>query len=202
MTATLLQTRPTTRRIWPRVAADTRYVLTGLPLAVASFTVCLTVATAGLTLALVWVGLPLLVVAATLARGFATSERARLSGLGERLPAPAYGESRRVLAVLTDRQSWRDLTHAILRFIPSTFSSALVLSWWAGVIGSATFAVWGWSLPDGPHDSDLPQLLGLGESYLVAVGFYAVVALVLTATLPIVTRFAARLEAGFARALL
>ncbi|MBL7254183.1 sensor domain-containing protein [Paractinoplanes lichenicola] len=201
MTTTQLE-MPLAVRLWPRVAADTRYVLTGLPLAVASFTVCLTLLTAGLTLAVVWIGIPLLVLTMTQARAFAAGERSRLAALGDHLPTPSYGGSRRVLAMLTDPQSWQDVMHATLRWIPSTISTSLVLTWWAGVLGGATYALWGWALPDGPDDTDLPQLLGLGDSYLTATGFYLIVALVAAATLPLVTHFAARLEAGFARALL
>ena len=202
MTTTQLE-MPLAVRLWPRLAADTRYVLTGLPLAVASFAVCLTALTAGLTLAVVWVGVPLVVFALMQARGFAASERARLA-----LPAPAYREAfsparhHRLLATVSDPRSWRDLAHAALRFIPNTISASLVLTWWLGLLGSVTWALWGWSLPNGPDDADLPQVLGLGDSYTTSVVFYLMVAAAFALTLPAVAHAAARLEAAFARALL
>ncbi|MEU4422846.1 sensor domain-containing protein [Actinoplanes sp. NPDC024001] len=199
---------PATRAL-RRLGADTRYVLTGMPLGLAAVILCLTGVAAGLGLAVVWVGVPLLAAAMMLARGFAVTERSRISAvLGEPMPQPAYrtangpGLVRRLLAVLADPQSWRDLAHASLRFVPSTVAFSLVLAWWAGMLGSLTWSLWGWSLPNGPDERDLPELLGFGEGYLTAVGFYLVLAVLFAITLPAVVRGSALLEARFARALL
>jgi hypothetical protein len=148
------------------------------------------------------------VLAATMmwARGFAAVERGRIGPvLGRSIPGPAYRTGtgvRRLLAPLTDPQSWRDLAHAILRFIPSTIAFSFVAVWWAGLLGGLSWAAWGWSLPGGADDQGLPELLGLGDSYGTSVGFYLVSALVFAVTLPAVTRGAARLEARFAQAFL
>ncbi|MFB9184972.1 sensor domain-containing protein [Dactylosporangium sucinum] len=188
-------------RTLPRLAADTRYVLTGFPVALAAFVLCLTTVTMGVGLAVVWVGVPLAVAALTLARTFATAERARVADvLGEAVPRPVYRTG--TWRMFADPQSWRDLAHALLRWIPSTVAFCIVVSWWAAALGSLTWSLWGWALPDGPDDHELPELIGLGDAYLTAVVFYLVVAAVLAVTLPAVTRAAARVEAGFARALL
>ena len=196
-------------RLLPRLVSDTRYVLTGLPTAVASITVCLTGAATGLGLAVVWVGVPLTVAALLAARRFADAERARIAPvLGRPATRPDYrtvestSRAWRLLGALADPQSWRDLAHATLRIIPGTVSFALVATWWAGVLGGLSWSLWGWALPDGPDDSKLPELLGLGDAYLTNVLFYLVLALFFAATLPAVARCAALLDARFADRLL
>ena len=69
-------------------------------------------------------------------------------------------------------------------------------------VGSLTWSLWGWSLPDGPDDRDLPELLGFGGSYLTSISFYLDLAELFAITLPAVVRGSALLEARFARALL
>jgi hypothetical protein len=210
MTTTSIDTQlapaPVTRA-WVHLAADTRYVLTGFPLAVIAFSLCVTGFSAGVGLAVVWVGVPLLAATLMWSRGFATAERARVAPvLGAAIPTPAYRTAKsaslpaRLLAVLADPQSWRDLTHATLRLIPSTIAFSFVATWWAGVLGGATWSLWGWALPK--DDVELPELLGFGDSYGTIVIFYLAIAAVFAVTLPAVTRWAAILEARFARALL
>ncbi|MDI6102401.1 sensor domain-containing protein [Actinoplanes sp. NEAU-A12] len=196
-------------RILPRLAADTRYVLTGLPLGLAAALVCATGLAVGLGLAVLWVGVPLMMFALMQARGFAAAERERIAAvLGHEIPAPAYrGASAstlpaRVLAVLADAQTWRDLAHATLRLIPNTLSFSLVASWWAAVVGGLSWVLWGWSLPNGPGDDELPEILGLGDGYLTNVTFYLLLAVPFALTLPAVARWAARFEARFAERLL
>ncbi|WP_238011689.1 sensor domain-containing protein [Dactylosporangium sp. AC04546] len=185
----------------PRLAADTRYVLTGFPVALASLVLCVTTVSLGVGLAVLWVGVPLVLAALGLARTFAVAERDRISAvLGTPVPQPAYGTGAR--RMLTDPRSWRDLAHALLRWIPNTVSFSVVAGWWAAALGSLTWSLWGWSLPDGPDDHELPELIGLGDAYLTAVVFYLVLAAFFALTLPAVARAAARFEAECSRALL
>ncbi|WP_436535183.1 sensor domain-containing protein [Actinoplanes sp. HUAS TT8] len=186
---------------------NTRYVLSGLPLALSSAVVCVTAFSAGLGLAVVWLGVPLLIFALGMSRGFAETERGRIAKvLGEPVARPVYRTTDstnllvRLVTVLGDRQTWRDLTHAALRWIPNSVAFSLVTTWWAGMLGGLSWGLWGWALPHG--DVEVPQLLGFGDSYLTIVLFYLAVAAVFAATLPTVAHAAARLEARFARSLL
>jgi hypothetical protein len=196
-------------RIVPRLGADTRYVLTGLPLAVASVIIAVTSFAAGLGLAVLWLGVPMMIFALGAARRLADLERARIARvLDQPIETPVYRTTgaahplRRLGAALADPQSWRDLAHAALRFIPSTIAFVLTATWWASMLGSLTWAAWGWSLPDGPEDRELPELLGITHSYGGTVLFYLVLGALLALTLPAVVRGAALLEARFSRALL
>lgn len=196
-------------RILPRLAADTRYVLTGLPAAVAGAVVCVVGLAAGLGLAVAGVGVPIVIFALMQARGFAAAERERIAViLGHRIHHPVYRAASastvpaRLFAVLADPQTWRDLAHTILRVIPGALSFALLATWWAAVAGGLSWALWGWSLPGGPGDSELPAILGLGDSYLTNVTFHLVLAVPFVLTLPLVARRAALFEARFAEKLL
>jgi len=177
-----------------RVAEDSRYVLSGLPTAVASFVVCATAFTAGASLAVVWVGVPLLVLALMQSRKFAARERERVAAvLGVEVPAPVY-RTGRLMALIADGRTWRELAHAVLRFIPNTIAVSFVATWWAGMSGGVSFALWGWSLPG----DDLPQLLGLSDTYVASIVFYLGAGLLFALTLPAVVRTAARFEARLA----
>jgi hypothetical protein len=194
-------------RAWAGLATDTRYVLTGFPLALAATILCVTGFSIGAGLAVVGAGVPLLAATMLWSRGFATAERARVAPvLGAALPDPTYRAATseslpaRLIAVLTDPQSWRDLAHAALRLVPSTIAFSLVATWWAGVLGGATWALWGWALPT--DDVEVPELLGFGRGYGTIVTFYLIVAAFFALTLPAVARWSARFEARFARALL
>ncbi|MFC4072588.1 sensor domain-containing protein [Actinoplanes subglobosus] len=194
-------------RVLPRLAADTRYVLTGLPHALAAILVCVTALSVGVGLAVLWVGVPLAFFALMQARGFAAAERERIAPVLEReISAPAYRPAgadtvpSRLFAVLADAQTWRDLAHAALRWIPSSIAFTLVASWWAAALGGLTWVLWGWALPS--DSTELPEMLGFGDGYLTNAVFHGLVALVFVVSLPAVARWAALLEARFAATLL
>jgi hypothetical protein len=194
-------------RVLPRLAADTRYVLTGLPTALAAVLVCVTALSLGVGLAVLGVGVPLSFFALMQARGFAAAERERIAPvLQRRIESPSYRTARaatlpaRLFAVLADAQTWRDLAHAALRWIPSSIAFTLVATWWAAILGGLTWVLWGWSLPS--DGREVPEMLGFGDAYLTKVTFYGVLAVVFVVTLPAVARWAALFEARFAARLL
>ena len=140
-----------------RLAADTRYVLAGFPAALGTAVLCAAGLAAGAGLAVAAVGVPLLIATLGRARGFAAAERTRIATvLGRSVPEPSYRTGtaasplRRLTVALADPQTWRDVAHAVLRVVPSGLALAVVVAWWAGVIGGLTWALWGWTLPAGP----------------------------------------------------
>jgi signal transduction histidine kinase len=197
------------RNLLRQLAIDTQYVLVGFPLGIITLVLCVVGFALGVGFAVLWVGVPLLVGTLLMARGLATVERARTGPvLGRRLPHPHYKRTaegallRRMVTPLTDPQSWLDLLHGMFRLVPSTIAFCFVVTWWAGTLGGLTWALWGWSLPNGPDDQDLPELLGFDPSYGTKVVFYAVLGAALLATLYPVVRGVALLEARFAQGLL
>ena len=196
-------------RAFRHLGVDTQYVLLGFPLGIVTIVLGAVGFALGLGLAVLWIGVPIMVASLMVARGFATLERARIGPvLDGRVPHPYYKKRRdgsrvrRVLTPLTDAQSWLDLLHAVFRFIPSTIAFCFVIVWWAATLGGLSWALWGWSIPNGPDDQDLPDLLGIGSAYSTRIVFYLVIGAFFALTLYPVVRGAALLEALFARALL
>ncbi|WP_250033267.1 sensor domain-containing protein [Paractinoplanes maris] len=201
-TAPQLDMRPTAAQLETplakQVADNSRYVLSGFPIALASSVIVLAAFVAGLSLVVVWIGVPLLVLALTRSRTVAAAERARVAEvLGVPMPAPAP-RTGRLTALITDGPAWRELAHAILRLVPSTIAFSVVVTWWAGMLGGVSFALWGWSLPG----DDLPELLGLSDTYPASIAFYLAAGVLFALTLPAVVSAAAHFEARFARRLL
>jgi signal transduction histidine kinase len=197
-------------RLLRRLGQDTLYILVGFPLGIVTLVLCLVGLFFGLGTAIIWIGLPALVATIMMARGFATLERARIAPvLGRELPRPHYkraaedaGIARRALTPLSDGQSWLDLVHGTFRLIPSTIAFALAVAWWAGALGGLTFPLWDWSIPRGPDNQDLPELLGLGTADSTRIVFYMALGFFFAGTLIPVIRGLALFEAGFARGLL
>jgi len=185
-----------TSSILSRLGRDTQYVLVGFPLGLLAVVLCMTGFWLGVGLSLIWIGVPLLVGVLLLARGLATVERTRIAAvIGHRLPHPYYkrpagsGFGAQVRAPLTDGQLWLDLLHGMFRFIPSTIAFCFTLTWWAGALGGLTFPLWDWSIPRGPDNTDLPELLGLGDATSTRTVFYLTVGLLFALTLyPVVRR--------------
>ena len=196
-------------RILRQLGKDTQYALVGFPLGLIAVVLSMTLFWLGVGLSIIWIGLPVLMGTFLMVRGLAVVERVRVGAvLGRRLPHPAYKKAvgpsfwRRVFTPLGDGQNWLDLLHAMFRFIPATIAFSFVLTWWIGALGGITFPLWDWSIQRGPDNTDLPELIGLGDGNAVRYAFYVGVGLFFTLTLYPVVRGMALMEAAFARLLL
>lgn len=193
-----------------RLGRRTVYLLVGFPLGLVSFVSLVTGLALGIGTLITFLGLPILTVTVLTARLLAAGERQLLRHLLEREVAPmtyrraeaAVSPIRRLTRPLTDPQSWRDVAHGFLTFPISVAGFVIALTWWSVAITGSTWYAWGWILPDGPDSQDLPQLLGLGDAYLIRAAFYAAIGLVATITLPAVIGGAAALRALLADGLL
>jgi signal transduction histidine kinase len=180
------------------------------PLALVAFVVVITGLALGAGLLITLIGLPILMVTGYIARGFAHAQRSAIRRvLKLQAPSPHYlradrGASwlRRTARPLTDTQTWLDVGHAILGLITATIGWCFMVTWWAGALGGLSWAAWGWSIPNGPQDQDLPELLGFSDGYGVRVGFYLVIGLFFALTLPFVIATMARMHSGLSRVLL
>ncbi|MEU8299452.1 sensor histidine kinase [Micromonospora sp. NPDC048909] len=189
---------------------DSGYVLLGFPLALTSFVVLLVGLSLGVGLVVTVIGLPILSGTLYAARGFADIERLRLPAVLRqprvrpryRLAEPGASAWRRIFIPMGDAQSWLDLAHGVLKLIVAVVTFVLTLSWWAGAITGTLYWAYDWALPRGGDDSDLAQLLGLGDSALARVGLNTAIGLFFLITLPIVARGCALLQASFGRAML
>lgn len=198
-------------RTWRRIGADLAYLLPGFFLSLVSFIVLLTLFSVGVSTIIVWIGLPILVLCMSVARGFADINRsmaARWSGLEQ----PVYyssGERRSIKGMFTslaDPQLWRDLVHGtVVSFAWRTAAFSVAITWLAVILGGLTQWFWLRYLPE--ENTPLAEYIGLdrllgvspqtAESWLGLV--YGVVFLLL---LPFMTRFLAATDAAMARGLL
>ncbi|MGW4801113.1 sensor histidine kinase [Nonomuraea sp. NPDC004297] len=198
------------RSLMRRVLLDTRYTLVGFPTTLIGFVLMLVGFAAGLGTSVVWVGVPLLAGTLMVARGFADAERGWLSDVLGRPPVrPRYkpvpegaGRFRRLVNPLTSGQSWLDLLHGILNLPFAIIAFCLTIVFWAIPLAALTWPLYGIITSNIPGNMELPELLGLGDGYLVNAVFYVALGLVFALIGPFVIRGAALVRAGLGRALL
>jgi Putative sensor len=213
MTATLPVTsapaRPVARGFGTRLLARSAYLLSGLPIAVVSFSLLVTGFAASVGTLVIVVGLVVIAATLAIARGFARIERARLDAVtGARLPGPAYKPLRPgfvggVLSGGADPRRWLDLVHGIVVFPVALATFVLTVVWWSVALGGVTYGLWSWALPGpgSPDNQTLSELLGYDgrtADILLSTGI-GVAALV---TLPLVVAGCAAVQTGLGRALL
>lgn len=193
-----------------QLGTDTGYTLLGFPLAVVSFCVLVTALSTGLGLLAIVLGVPVLTATLFIARAFADIERLRFPAVLRvprtrptyRTAQPRAGLWRRMVTPLTQAQFWLDLSHGILHFPVAVTTFCVVLTWWAAAIGGTLTVFWDWSIPRGPDNQSLAQLIGLGDSTLARIGFQTAVGVLCLITLPFVVRGCALVSAYFSRFLL
>jgi signal transduction histidine kinase len=193
-----------------QLGIDSGYVLLGFPVAVVSFCVIVAGTAAGVGTLVVVVGVPILVGTLFIARLFADIERLRFPAVLRRprtrptyrTAPPSAGFWRRLVTPLAQGQFWLDLAHAILHFPIAVAVFSIVLSWWAAAIAGTLTIAWDWSIPRGPDNTSLAQLVGLGDSDFARIAFQTAIGLLCLITLPLVVRGCALISAGFSRVLL
>ncbi len=207
-----MEPRSSFGRMIRQVGADTGYNLIGLVMAVVSFTLMITGIALGVSLALLFVGLPILAFTLIVARGLGDLHRVSLRSVVRRpSPRPIYpsapagaGWFRRMINPLTNGQSWLDVAAGILDLPFAIFAFVVTVTWWSGALGGVTYGLWQWSLPDNqdPDNKTLAQLLGFGDSRAATITVYEVAGLIFLITLPIVVRLSALARAYVARSML
>ncbi|MEV0998068.1 sensor domain-containing protein [Nonomuraea sp. NPDC050202] len=198
------------RSLTRRVLLDSRYTLVGFPTTLIGFVLMVAGFAAGLGTAVVWIGVPLLAGTLMIARGFADAERGWLSDVLRRPPVrPRYkpvpqgaGRFRRLINPLTSGQSWLDLLHGVINLPFAIIGFVLTVVFWAIPLGGLTYPLYGIITSNIPGNVELPELLGLGDGYLVNTVFYVSLGLVFTLIMPFGVRGAALVRAGLGRALL
>jgi signal transduction histidine kinase len=180
------------------------YVLCGLPIAVASFSVLVTGFALSAGLLVIVVGIPVAVGTLGAARLFAAAERGHARMVGVELPTPARLPTPTGFHAwwrwLRDPQLWLEFLHGLLVFPVSVATFCLSVSWLAGGLGGTTFWFWSQWLPKRqPGDKNLPELLhwNISESALELI--LGVIALLLW---PAILRVCVAAQVGLARALL
>ncbi|MFE1322135.1 sensor domain-containing protein [Kitasatospora phosalacinea] len=178
----------------------TGYLLGYLPLAPVAFALSLAAVLVATALNVTLLGLPLLVGAAAVLRGFAGVERRRARPLVGPVPTPyrpvpAPGVLSALRTRWRDPGTWRDLVYLVPLFPLLLALDAAALTVWFGVLGTITCPAWYWAVPDG-------GVLFAGSGNLPAAVGSALVAAVLAPYCSYLVAGAALLHAHLVRSLL
>lgn len=204
MTAQLPTAERTDDGVLRRLGADSAYLLTGVPVAIVSFTAMVAGVSLAAGLLVTVVGIP--VAAGTLAVAVALGrlERGRLAARGTYLDpvhlTPVRGSGLRgQLDRLADPRRWAAVVHGVGALPLAVLTWSLTLTWWAVTLGGLTYWLWAPWLPNPESNVTLVELLDLPVSESV---LYVLLGAAFAATLPAVLRGLVGLHAGWARALL
>lgn len=140
------ETVNTTRSFPPPLGGTIAYLLLGWPVMLFAFVMVVTFTVLGIGTSIIWVGIPVLVFALLLTRGFATMERHTQARLFGRETAALHYLQRRegdswfkaMLTIIADPQSWLDVLWVFVGFITSTITWSLAVVWAALRTGPVT----------------------------------------------------------------
>jgi putative sensor protein len=187
------------RRAFPSardMAHDAAYLVLGLPVGVAAFSVIVTGLALAAGLAITLVGVPILLATLVLARGIAELER---RGAAPILGEPIVGRERplegglwqRTKTIATDPASWRDAAWSLLALPVGVAGFTAAVTLWATALGFLTSPLYMWATPNDGNDLPFFNDPGAGYSVLrVMIGL---------ALVPIAAWGSRALAAGFAR---
>jgi len=153
------------------MAADFTYLVLGLPLGIAAFTIAVTGLALGAGLAITLAGLPVLLLTLLAVRGFAALERKRAGWL---LGVSIQGRERRlsgslwerIRTILGDPASWRDTLWSLLLLPVGILGFTVAVSLWATALGFLTSPAWYWAMPSDDETIPLLDSTSLGYSVL------------------------------------
>jgi hypothetical protein len=155
----------------PRAMAhDAAYLILGMPIGVAAFTLVVTGLALGAGLAITLVGVPIVLATLVAARGIAELERRRAAPvLGE----PTAGSERRLegdvwsraRTLATDPATWKDTLWSLLLLPVGTAGFTVAVTAWSTALGLVSSPLYVWALPD--DDDDLPFFDDPGLMYSV-----------------------------------
>ncbi len=189
-----------------QLARDSVYLLSGLPLAIVSFTLLVVGVALGLSLLVTVVGVPVLVLALQCAQKLAAVERWRVEQVSGVRVAAVYRPHastpnvlRRWWDRLRDTQSWLDAAHGVLALPVTMVTWSVAVTWWIGALSGLSYWLWSRALPPDDSSMSLSDVLDLPWAdwipMLMLGVFFAL-------TLIPVLRFTAAAQTSFASALL
>lgn len=209
-TIALPETRPTNGVA--RVFKDLAYLLGSFPLLLVGFLLTITLLSVGLTTTIIWIGLPIMVAGAFVARGWAAMERRFSSSItGRSLPPSPYRPAspdasavKRLLHPLADPQTWGDVLWLFLGLIVSAITFSIALTWLAGTIGMVAAPPLTLVLEDrlGDKHTGVLELFHWPFATELEALMQFIVGLGFALTLPLVTRGLAHWQSSMSDAML
>jgi signal transduction histidine kinase len=140
----------------PSVWRSNLYLLVAFPLGTLTFTYFVTMLSLGVSLLIIWVGVPILVATVASTRWFAGLERRRAGWLlREPIPSLYLPPHRRGIlgylhTAIGDAAVWKDLLWlAVLLPVLGLAGFTLVVCFWCTALGMTLMPAWYWAIPDG-----------------------------------------------------
>ena len=184
------------------MATDFTYLVLGLPLGIAAFTIAVTGLALSAGLLITLAGIPVLVFTLLAVRAFAAAERRRAEWLlGIRIEGrerPLRGSLwERTKTIAADPASWRDTLYSLVLLPVGIFGFTVAVTLWATALGFLTSPAWYWALPSDDETIPLLDSTSVDPSVLrVLIG------LALLPTTAVACRALAAGTGAFARSLL
>ncbi|MFC0437109.1 sensor histidine kinase [Kutzneria buriramensis] len=184
---------------------DFVYLITGLPIALASFAVLAVGVSLGAGTLVIWIGIPLLAAVLGAAQWFAELARRRARAVtGADLPPTSYLQPTgstfaRSVAVLRDPQAWRDVLYGVVSLPLTMFTWIVSLMWTVLAVFGPLYPLYGWV--SGPSAGSVNDLLGW-HGYVGTAVTNFLLGLVFLATVRPVLRRLVQVQVSLARALL
>jgi signal transduction histidine kinase len=133
------------RRTW----CELLYSLIGLPLGIAGFVFVVTSLSVSFGLSITLIGIPLLAITVSAARGIGGVYRGLGRGLlGISVDRPIVNRSRSgVLGYITERNGWRAILFLFLQFPMAIIDYTVAVTVWSAGLGAITYPAWRNGLP-------------------------------------------------------
>ena len=200
--------------IFKQLGQNYVYVLAGLPIAIFSFSLLLSLTVVSVATIVVWFGLLLLPFTLLIASAFASLSRSRLSDWSATHEPVQYRPYRAGfvgrLQILADPRRWLDLVFEMLIAFPLRLGTfVLSVTWTVVGLGGVTYFFWSVFIPgqrslivllQNLYPSVTPE--GTTGQYLLDSAVYFGVGAIFVITLPPVMRVLAEIDATLTRALL
>ena len=189
----------------PPVLGSLAYLVMNLPVGIGSFVFLVTAVSVGVSTAIIWVGVPVLMVALLVWRGAASLERRRVHAmLGTYIatpyrPLPESGH--RWKTRLKDAATWKDFAYLLLLGPIGVAEFSLMVTFWSASLWLLLLPAWFGFAPHDWYPEGWGYVIGHVDSTWEALPWAAVGAVLLAVTI-VLTRVLGALHARFARALL
>lgn len=136
----------------PGLARNYAYVLTGLPVALVSFPLLVSLTVVSVATLVVWVGIFLLPLTLLIASAFADLSRRRLNAWGRTVTPVHYRPIHRgllgKLRIIVELRRWLDLLfETLIAFPMRIINFVLAVVWTAGGLGGVTYFFWSIFIP-------------------------------------------------------
>lgn len=199
---------------YKRLGRNYIYVLTGLPIAIFSFSLLLSLLVISVATMVVGLGLVLLPLTLLMASAFATLSRRRLSAWGVVTQPVRYRPVQPNvvgrLSILSDPQRWLDWVFEVLIAFPLRLMTFILAVIWVGVgLGGLTYFFWSVLIPGERTVIQLLEIVNaslvpqsLPGQYLLDAGVYFAGGLIFVLTLAPVMQILAALDATLTGSLL